>query len=190
VTASSPIDRHAILVGLPGAGKTTIGRMLAERLRRPFLDFDDELVRRAGMSVSEIFQTKGEAAFRQMELELSRELSVGRAMVLSPGGGWAANTPAVTVLRGRGSIIYLRADPQTVLSRLGAKVMLRPLLSGSDPKAQLEHLFEVRREYYEAADVVVDTQALRPQQVTDLVLSAIQRHWAEIGPVRRDQGRT
>jgi shikimate kinase len=155
---------HLVLVGLPGVGKTTIGRGAAKRLARRFLDFDAEIERREGMSVREIFRKRGEDHFRVLEASLTRELSATGGMVLSPGGGWITQTDSVELLRQAGRIIYLRAAPETVARRL-RRVETRPLLAGRDPLVGLRELYEKRREAYEAADAVLDTERLSRQQL-------------------------
>ncbi|MGH7603865.1 MAG: shikimate kinase [Gemmatimonadaceae bacterium] len=160
---------HLILVGLPGVGKTTIGKAAARRLGRTFLDFDREIERRAGMEVREIFRVKGEEHFRGLELELSRELSAQDGMVLSPGGGWITQRDSVELLRSNGRIIYLRASPEAVARRL-RRVETRPLLAGRDPVVALRELYEKRRTLYETADVVLDTEGLVRQQLIAKVI--------------------
>ena len=160
---------HLILVGLPGVGKTTIGRAAARRLGRPFLDFDREIERRSGMEVREIFRLKGEDHFRALESALTHELSAGGGMVLSPGGGWITQTRSVELLRSTGRIIYLRASPEAVARRL-RRVETRPLLAGRDPVVALRELYEKRRGLYETADVVLDAERLvRQQLITKIV---------------------
>jgi shikimate kinase len=155
---------HLILVGLPGVGKTTIGKAVARRLGRQFLDFDQEIERRSGMEVREIFRLKGEEHFREMEFALTKELSVTGGMVLSPGGGWIAQQRSVELLRSNGRIIYLRASPEAVARRL-RRVETRPLLAGRDPVVALRELYQKRRALYETADAVLDTERLARQQL-------------------------
>jgi shikimate kinase len=164
-----PLPLHLILVGLPGVGKTTIGRAAARRLGRSFLDFDEEIERRSGMEVREIFRLKGEEHFRAMEFALTRELSSTGGMVLSPGGGWITQPDSVELLRSAGRIIYLRASPEAVARRL-RRVETRPLLAGRDPVVALRELYEKRVALYETAHVVLDTERLARQQlITKLV---------------------
>jgi shikimate kinase len=155
---------HLILVGLPGVGKTTIGRAAAKQLGRQFLDFDQEIERRAGMNVRDIFRLKGEEHFRAMEFALTEELSAKSGMVLSPGGGWITQNRSVELLRSAGRIIYLRASPEAVARRL-RRVETRPLLAGRDPVVALRELYEKRRALYETADTVLDTEKLARQQL-------------------------
>lgn len=145
-------------------GKTTIGKAAARQLGRQFLDFDQEIERRAGMNVRDIFKLRGQDVFRKMELDLSRELSATGGMVLSPGGGWITQQGAVELLRSAGHIIYLRASPEAVAKRL-RRVETRPLLAGRDPVLALRDLYEKRRALYETADTVLDTERLARQQL-------------------------
>jgi len=153
-----------ILVGLPGVGKTTIGKEVARKLGRPFLDFDQEIERRSGMAVREIFSVKGEEHFRELEFGLTKELSSTGGMVLSPGGGWITQSKSVELLRSAGRIIYLRASPEAVARRL-RRVETRPLLAGRDPVVALRELYQKRRVLYETADAVLDTERLARQQL-------------------------
>jgi shikimate kinase len=155
---------HLILVGLPGVGKTSIGRAAARQLGRKFLDFDEEIERRSGMNVREIFRLKGEEHFREQELELTKELSASGGMILSPGGGWITQQSSVELLRSTGRIIYLRASPEAVARRL-RRVETRPLLAGRDPVVALRELYAKRRALYETADVTLDTERLARQQL-------------------------
>jgi shikimate kinase len=159
-----------VLIGLPGAGKTTVGRALAERLGRPFLDFDEELERREGRTVAAIFAERGEPWFRELERGLTRELANAPPMVLSPGGGWVANEGCVALLRPAASIIYLAASPATALARLGRARDARPLLQGPDPLATLRGLLARREAGYRAADHVIETDLLDVQGVIERIV--------------------
>ena len=166
--APEPGGHHVILVGLPGAGKSIVGSLLARRLRVGFLDFDVEIVRREGMPITQIFATRGEAAFRTLELALTEEVAVQSSMVLSPGGGWVTQPDAVALLRPRSRLVYLRISPAGAVRRMGRRMSTRPLLQTADPRAELEHLLARRREVYESADLVIDVEALDAQRVAEL----------------------
>ena len=169
---TSAVGRHLILVGLPGAGKSTTGRLLAKRLRWPFLDFDAEIARRERLTVAQIFARHGEAYFRACEASLSAELAEAPPMVLAPGGGWMSNEAATAPLRARGCIIYLRVSPETALRRMGPGYARRPLLRGDDPLGTLRRLCDERDAIYSSADHVVDTEIYYQQQLTS-VLAAL-----------------
>ena len=161
--------RHLVLVGLPGVGKTTAGVGAASRLGRPFVDFDAEIERREGMPIAGIFAEKGEPYFRELERRLTAELIRMEPAVLAPGGGWMTNPGVVALVRPIGSIIYLRARPETVLRRMGPTTAARPLLKGRDPLGALAALLAEREAIYSAADHVIDTDLLDPQQLIDKI---------------------
>jgi shikimate kinase len=158
--------RHLVLVGLPGAGKSTVGPRLAAALGRPFLDLDAELERRVGMSVAAQFGTYGEPEFRRREAALSVEFLDADAMVLAPGGGWLENAAASAPLRRMARIIYLRVTPETALARLRPVLATRPLLAEGDPLVTLHGLLARRSALYESADDVVDAGGDDPARVT------------------------
>src|SRR6266705_3063846 len=136
---------NLILVGLPGSGKTTIGRAAARLLNRPFIDFDTEIEHREHASVAEIFERHGEPYFRSLEAALTRELARSNGMVMAPGGGWVTNPDSVELLRSTGRMIYLRAAPRTILSRLASAKRRRPLLEGPGGITKLMQVYEARR---------------------------------------------
>jgi shikimate kinase len=162
---------HVILVGLPGAGKTTVGRAVAETLGRSFLDFDEEVERREAMPIAQIFGAKGEHHFRALELRLTKELAKTSGMIVAPGGGWIANPDVVALVRPPAQIVYLRLRPETALARLGAQRSTRPLLMGPDPLAELKRLLASRAAAYETADATVSSELLPLQGVIDAVVN-------------------
>ena len=159
---SSP---NIILIGLPGVGKTSVGRGAAKLLHRPFIDFDTEIEHREHASVAEIFARRGEAYFRSLEEALTRELASSRGTLMAPGGGWVTSAESVELLRPTGRMIYLRAAPKTVLSRMAAARARRPLLEGPDGAAKLMSLYDARRPLYEMADLVLDTEVIDKTEV-------------------------
>lgn len=167
---------HLVLVGLPGAGKSTVGRLLAQRLGCPFVDFDEEIARRSGRTVAEIFTEHGEAAFRRLEADLTEELAAAPSMVMAPGGGWMAQAGNMERLAGRARTVYLRVAPETALARLRGSTTVRPLLAGPDASVVLGQLKEEREHFYIRADAQVDTELVDPQQVT-LLLLALATRW-------------
>ena len=158
-----------ILVGLPGSGKTTIGQGVAELLGRTFLDLDQEIERREGRSISQIFGEKGEPYFREKECELTSELTLVGNMVIAPGGGWVGNPENISMVRPPSQLIYLRVSAETALKRLGPLRSMRPLLMRPDPLGELKRLLEARRGAYESADQVVDTELFDSQRVIEMV---------------------
>ena len=146
-----------ILVGLPGAGKTTIGRQLARRLGVPFVDSDHVVEERLGCAIREYFAREGEEAFRDVEQSVLDELSQHHHGVLSTGGGAVLREVNRRHLHARGQVIYLRTSPEDVFRRVRHDTA-RPLLQVDDPLARLRALYEARDPLYrETAHYVIET---------------------------------
>lgn len=160
---------NIILVGLSGSGKTTIGRAAARQLNWPFIDFDTEIEHRAHATVPQIFERFGEAHFRQLEQDLSKELVSCVGTIMSAGGGWVTNRESVALLRSTGRIIYLRASPGLLVDRLAKARVRRPLLEVEDPLDTLHKIYEARRPLYEEADLVIDTELFDRKQLIEQV---------------------
>ncbi len=156
---------HLVLVGLPGSGKSTVGPLLAEALGAPFIDLDEEIERREGLTVREIFEKHGEVAFRALERTLTQELTGEPATVVSAGGGWMADEANVALLRPPARIIHLEVSVPTALARLGPDISRRPLLAGEAANGRMEALAAARMPLYSRADAAINTENLTPQQV-------------------------
>jgi shikimate kinase len=165
------VHDHLALVGLMGSGKSTVGRLLAERLGREFIDTDEQVELATGMSVAELFSRLGEEAFRRYELEtLSRALSHRVPVVIATGGGVVTTPRARRALERDGLVVWLRASPEALAARLEGDDS-RPLIGDRDPLTVLRSLDEQRRPLYEeVADLVVDVDDLPPDRVAELVL--------------------
>jgi shikimate kinase len=167
---------NLILVGLPGAGKTSIGKRVAEQLGREFVDIDAEVERREGRSVREIFGEFGESLFRKRESAITAELAHKHGLVIAPGGGWVADPANIALLRPPGRLVYLKVRPEAALRRLAGVKGSRPLLSRPDPLAEMKRLFDERRAAYESADLAVNTELHDLQgviaKVVELALAA------------------
>lgn len=147
-----------VLVGLPGSGKTTVGRQLARRLKLPFVDTDQTIEERLGCSIRDYFAREGEDAFRDVEQRVIDELTLGGAdQVLSTGGGAVLREANRQHLHDRGRVVYLRSYPEELYRRLKHDTS-RPLLQVADPMAKLRELFETRDPLYrETAHFVMET---------------------------------
>jgi shikimate kinase len=164
-STNEPSSPHIILVGLPGSGKSTVGRRVARRLGRPFLDFDSEIERRSGKSIAQIFSESGEPGFRALELELTKELAKTSGMVLAPGGGWTTIPGAAALLRPPARMIYLRVKAEVAIGRILRGRRIRPLLQTADPLVTLRKLLAEREAGYLEADHVVDVEVVKSQQL-------------------------
>lgn len=162
------MKRNLILIGFMGAGKTTIGKGYARKHYRRFVDTDELIVRKAGMSIPEIFETKGEAAFRQLETEVLEELLAENGpAVISVGGGLPLKTENRRLLHELGTVVYLDITGAEVWNRL-AGTGGRPLLAGDNAREKMEELLSHRRPIYEqAADRIISVTDKTPEEVID-----------------------
>jgi shikimate kinase len=164
--------RTIVLVGLMGAGKSCVGRRLATRLGRPFVDADDEIVKAAGLSIADIFKVYGEAAFRDCERKVMARLLDGPPCVLAAGGGAFMDPETRAMIHERAVSVWLRADLEVLVSRTVGRTH-RPLLNSGDPRAKLQALMTERYPVYAEADVVVETGAESADHTTRQVLAAL-----------------
>jgi len=162
---------HLVLVGIPGAGKSTVGRELARQLQWTFVDLDEEIVARAGLSVREIFAAHGEQQFRTLEREVTEQLARSASpMVVAPGGGWITVPGLVALLRPPSRLIWLRISPAVALRRLGPDVASRPLLAGADPFGALTALAAAREAFYLQADHTLSVDSMTLDEVVRAIL--------------------
>lgn len=170
---------NIFLVGMMGAGKTTVGRLLASRLNRSFVDADLELEARCGVKVPVIFEIEGEAGFRTREAAILEELTARPGIVLATGGGVVLREDNRRRLSARGFVIYLRAQPRDLYMRTRHDKN-RPLLATPDPLGRLEELFAARDPLYgEVADLIVDTGRQSVQILLKQVFSTLAEQWHE-----------
>lgn len=166
---------NIFLVGPMGAGKSTIGRLLAAELQRNFLDSDHEIQARCGADIPWIFDIEGEAGFRGREVAMLDELTRLPGVVLATGGGAVMNEANRCALRERGTVVYLYTTVEQQLRRT-AKDRNRPLLRNKDPEAVLRGLFELRDPLYRAtADLLVRTDRRGPRSVVNDILKRVER---------------
>ncbi len=176
---------HIALIGLPGSGKSTVGRQLARRLKIGFVDSDQVLERRLGCSIREFFEREGEERFRDLEQqvldELTRTSAGSEACVLSTGGGVVLRAANRAVLHERCTVVYLRSAPEEIFRRLRHDKS-RPLLQVADPFARLCELYAQRDPLYrEAAHFVIETG--RPSVATLVNMVVMQLELAAQSPV-------
>ena len=155
-----------------GTGKTVVGKMVAERLGREFLELDAIIEKREGMSIREIFEKKGEPYFREIEKEVVKEASQKVGFVISAGGGAIIDEENFRNIKKNSIIICLEASPDTILKRTKGNVC-RPLLNVPDPKKRIEELLEKRDVHYKKTDHSIATDDLSIQQVVEKILDFI-----------------
>ncbi len=166
-------DRNIILLGFMGTGKSAVGRVLAQRMERPFIDLDEEIERRVGLPILDIFRTQGEASFRRCESDVAADIAARRGCVVSTGGGVVLDPANIEILGRGGVLICLTATVPTLLARL-ADDEQRPLLPSGDRGAAAERLLRERMPLYEALPCRIDTDGLDPQEVATEALRIFQ----------------
>lgn len=163
--------KNIALVGFMGSGKTTVGRLLAERLKMKFVEMDSEIEKRAGMSISEIFKEKGEGFFRKLERELLEEILKNSGQVIATGGGVMVYNHRL--LLEKAWVFYLEVFPSKVLERIGNDTT-RPLLMVENKKERIASLLSQRLPFYFKADVIIDTNNKRVEDVVDEIAKEIE----------------
>ena len=168
------------LIGLPGSGKSTVGRQLARRLQLPFLDSDHVIEARLGCSIRQFFEREGEDSFRDVECAVIDELTHAPSAVLSTGGGAVLRLSNRQHLRERGQVVYLKSSPEELFRRLRHD-RNRPLLQGGDPLTRLRDLHAVRDPLYrETASFIIETG--RPSVATLVNMIVMQLELAGVWP--------
>ena len=171
-----------ILIGLPGSGKSTVGRLLARRLQLPFVDSDHAIEQRLGCSIREFFEREGEARFRDVEQAVLDELTQGPPCVLSTGGGAVLRPANRQCLRERGQVFYLRSAPEEVFRRVQHD-RSRPLLQVADPLQKLRELHAQRDPLYrETAHCVVETGRPSVASLVNWIAAKLELQPAPLNP--------
>ena len=168
------------LIGFMGSGKTTVGRLLAERLRRRFIDLDTWISQESGHSVTQIFAREGEAGFRSRESNALKETAQILSSVVSTGGGAACFEENLQLMLNTGPVIALLVSAEEALKRTGSHSG-RPLLERNDPLAEARKLLRQRQMFYERADLKIETDEHAPEIIVskilvDLNLQAVQEN--------------
>ncbi len=176
----SHVDRSIVLVGLMGAGKSAIGRRLAQRLKLPFIDADAEIEAAAGSTIEEIFERHGEAVFRDGERRVIARLLDGPPGIIAAGGGAFMDPETRARIRRSGISVWLKADLDTLVNRVSRRSN-RPLLKSGEPREILARLMAVRYPIYAEADVTVETGEIPASVTVERVIEALRSRGAACG---------
>ena len=171
-------QRPIVLIGMMGAGKTTVGRRLAARLGRHFVDSDEEVEKAAGMTIEDIFRAHGEADFRAGEVKVIARLLKDGNIVLGTGGGAFINPETRALVKSSAVSVWIKADFELLFQRVSRRSN-RPLLKTANPRETLQKLIEARYPIYAEADVTVVSRDIPQDQVAGEVIDALAEHLRE-----------
>lgn len=174
----SELDRSIVLVGIMGAGKSSIGKRLASRLNLPFVDADREIEAAAGSSIEDIFEMHGEAAFREGEHRVIKRLLEGPIQVVATGGGAYMDERTRKLIEDTGRSIWLKADIDVLLSRVTRRDH-RPLLKTGDPREIMQRLMAERYPVYANAAITVESKDGPHEEVVEAIVDALDNHAVE-----------
>lgn len=162
--------KNIYLVGFMGTGKSSVGRFLAERLNRKFVDLDDLIETKENRKISDIFAKDSEVYFRKVEKQSLIEVSEKKEVIVACGGGIVIDPDNIRIMKQTGKIICLIAKPEVILKRT-KKYSHRPLLNVDDPKQQIELLLAKRAPFYALADITIDTSEIGIEGVVDKIVA-------------------
>ncbi len=163
------MNKNIVLVGLSGSGKTTIGNILSRFSSYSFVDTDEIIVKQQNCSINEIFAENGEEYFRDLETQVTKEVSDKDCQIISTGGGVVLRDENLKNLKQNGVVFYLKTSVETLLKRLEGDTS-RPLLKTDDVKKKLENMLEIRNSLYEKADVVFETDKMSAEETAKEIL--------------------
>ena len=163
------------LIGFMGVGKTAVGKCLAEKLGKDFVELDALIERKAGKTIPRIFQQDGEVAFRELEIEAAKEASEKKNVVIACGGGVVLNKINIDRLRQESLLVYLKASPEVILRRTSSDTNERPLLDTANKALEVRELLKFRQPFYEkAADITIDTSKLDIDSVANQIIAKVE----------------
>jgi shikimate kinase len=163
------------LIGFMGVGKTAVGKALAGKLSKKFIELDSLIEQKAGKTIPEIFKQDGEIAFRELEIEVTKEVAKGKNQVIACGGGVVLNKINIDRLRNESIIVYLTASPKVILKRVSGGGMERPLLEASNQALTIQGLLTFRKPFYErAADIKIDTSKLDVESIVEQIINKLE----------------
>lgn len=167
------MNKNIYLVGFMGTGKTTVGKILAEKLGREFVEMDEEIEKEEGKKIVDIFRQNGESYFRKIEKEVLKRIASCFNLVVSCGGGVIVDKENLKILKETGVVICLKAKPSIIYERT-KKTKERPLLNVPDPLKKIKELLAKRAPFYAKADYFVDTSTLTPEEVSEEIIKILK----------------
>ncbi|MCK5434031.1 MAG: shikimate kinase [Dehalococcoidales bacterium] len=163
------------LIGFMGVGKTAVGKALAKKLNRKFAELDLLIERKAGKPIPEIFQQDGELTFRELEIDVTKEIAREKYLVIACGGGVVLNKINIDRLKEESRIVCLTASPRVILERVSGEPWGRPLLKVDNPSSAIQGLLRFREPFYEiSADIKIDTSKLDIDSVAEQIISRLK----------------
>jgi len=169
------METNIALIGFMGTGKTAVGQLLAKKLGSRFFELDLLIEQKAGKSIPDIFQQDGEVAFRELEIEVTKEVSKDKNLVIACGGGIVLNKINIDRLRQQSRIVYLTASPGVILKRVADEEGQRPLLEVDNPTLTIREMLSFRKPFYErAADITINTSKLDIDAVAGQIISKLK----------------
>ena len=165
------------LIGFMGTGKTGVGKALAKKLGKEFIELDALIEQKAGKTIPEIFQQDGEIAFRELEIEVTKEVSPKKNVVIACGGGLVLNKINIDRLKKENLVVYLTASPEVILKRTLSDSNERPLLEVADRTSTVEELLKFRQPFYErAAEITIDTSKLDIDSAVEQIIAKVKEN--------------
>lgn len=165
------------LIGFMGTGKTAVGKALAKKLKRKFVELDALIEEKAGKSIPQIFQQDGEIAFRELEIEVTKKVAQNKNLVIACGGGVVLNKINIDRLKQEAIIVYLTASPSVILKRVSGEKGQRPLLEVDSPISTIRELLKFRKPFYErAADITINTSKLNIDAIAEQIIEKLREN--------------
>jgi shikimate kinase len=163
-----------VLIGMRGSGKTTVGKILARKLGRELVEMDELIIKRAGLTITEIVEKYGWERFREIEAEITSEVARRDNIINATGGGVVTREKNVMRLKKKGVVVWLKAGVDTLLERIGEDSQRPPLVSGRTRRGDIELTLNERKPLYQkAADLTINTEDKTPEEVAELVMSRL-----------------
>ena len=166
---------NVALIGFMGAGKTAVAKLLAKKLNKKLVELDSLIEQKVGKPIADIFQEDGEIAFRQLEIDVTKEVATGKDQVIACGGGVVLNKINIDRLKKEGIVVYLTASPEVTLQRVSDDSSVRPLLEDSNKALTIQELLKFRQPFYErAADIKIDTSELDIESTAQQIIARLK----------------